>query len=88
LNLLVSEEFQSFAKLLSPACPLPASSNTTKSWLIGAANEVKLKLKNELIQFKGGISATIDIWTDSSLLRSYVEMEELLDAKIILHTNY
>jgi len=72
LEAVVSEEFHQVLKVANPNSPLPSSPNTVKSWIIEKSTEVSNQLKIEFQMLKGSLSATIDVWTDASMLRAYV----------------
>jgi len=57
---------------LNPLCSFPKSTNTVKQLLMNEAHDFQEFLSTELQQFKGALTATIDLWTDSAMLRSYV----------------
>lgn len=72
MNLLVSDSFRALLNVLRPNCPLPNSSNTIKNHLIEKSHTVIEAIKRELTLYKGFLTATIDLWTDSIMLHSYV----------------
>jgi len=71
LNSLDSEPFRHLMRVLSPNCPVPAA-NTIKKRLLEESAQIYNEMAIELNAFKGYLTATIDLWTDSSMLRSYV----------------
>lgn len=72
LSSVVSPTLRNIVTFLDPCAPLPSSSNTVKKLVIDKANQTTVSLKEEFKDYRHFISATIDIWTDPSMLHSYI----------------
>lgn len=72
LSSLILSEFRQTIHFLDPLAPLPSSANTIKKVLVDESQNVQDKLKDVLQKHRHSMSATADIWTDPSMLHSYL----------------
>lgn len=72
LEAVVSEEFRQILNIADQHSPLPSSPNTIRDWLIEKSTKICDQLKIEFRTVKESLSATIDVWTDASMLHAYI----------------
>jgi len=72
LNDIVSPENRDLIQFLDKRPSMPTSPNTIKKLLFEKAAQIEDRLKIELGEQRRFISATLDLWSDKAMLRSYL----------------
>jgi len=72
LSGVVSSDHRTLLQFLSKDAPIPKSPNTIKKLLLQKARRIEENLKIEFESHKRFISATLDLWTDKAMIRSFL----------------